>query len=55
MGTDPYAPVKTTCRKYYFNVMHGTDMFGQWLGYLGHEELGNDWSHIDVYSYYGLL
>ena len=29
-------------QKYYFNVMSGTDMFGQWPGCLGHEELGND-------------
>ena len=44
-----------SCRKYYFNVMWGTDMFAQWPGYLGHEELGDDWSHIGVYPYYRLL
>ena len=48
------API-TWCWKYYLNVMRGTDMFGQLPGYLGHEELRSDWSHIDVYSCYGLL
>ena len=43
------------CWKYHLKVMRGTDMFSQWPGYLGHEQLGNDWSHIDVYSGYGLL
>ena len=31
---------ESACRKYYFNVMRGTDMSGQ--GYLGHGELGSD-------------
>ena len=32
----------TSCRKSYLSMMRGIDMFGHSLGYLGHEELGND-------------
>lgn len=34
--------------------MAGADTFGQLLGRLGHQNLGNDGSHIDAYSCYGL-
>jgi len=35
-------------------VMAGADVFGKVPGRLGHQNLGNGRSHIDVYSGYGI-
>jgi len=34
--------------------MAGADVFGRFPGRLGHQNLGNGRSHIDVYSGYGI-
>lgn len=44
-------PWTIACRKYYFNLIGGPDMFGPLSVQLRHQDLGNYKSHIDAYIF----